>query len=151
MERLAGKDTIEIRRGKLLFGALIALAALCATVIVGSDTAPAQTNTLLCVKQNKPRKGSVRIPANGLCHGNERGLLLNATGPQGPPGTPGGPQGPPGPQGIQGIQGPPGPVGPEGPRGPEGPQGPQGDPGVSCPNTLVVEIPGTGVVTLCVP
>lgn len=107
MTSQGGKRTIEIRRGLFLLAALSALGALCLVVIVGSGTAQSQSGTLVCIKLNKPRKGSVRIPANGLCHGNERGLFLAATGPQGAPGTPGGPPGPPG---IQGIQGPPGPI-----------------------------------------
>jgi hypothetical protein len=102
------KGTIEIRRGWFLLAALSALGALCLVVIVGSGTAQSQSGTLVCVKENKPRKGSVRIPANKLCHGNERGLFLAATGPQGPPGTPGGPPGPPG---DPGPPGPPGPIG----------------------------------------
>jgi hypothetical protein len=102
MSRPRDDRTIEIRRGTALLGALAVLGALCVTVVVGIESAPAQTSTLICVKQKKPRKGSVRIPSNGLCHGNERGLLLNATGPQGPPGTPGGPPGPPGPPGASG-------------------------------------------------
>jgi hypothetical protein len=95
MTSLGGNRTIEIGRWKALLASLSALTALCLFVLIGIDTAPAQTNTLLCVKLNKPRKGSVRIPANQLCRGNERGLLLNASGPQGP-------------QGLQGIPGSPG-------------------------------------------
>ena len=88
MTRLGGKSTIEVRRGLFLLAALSALGALCLIVIVGSGTAQSQqSGTLACVKQKKPRKGSVRIPSNGLCHSNERGLVLNRVGPQGPPGT----------------------------------------------------------------
>jgi hypothetical protein len=133
---------IEIGRGKALLAALTVLGALCVMVVVGIDTAPAQSNTLICVKENKPRKGLVRIPPNGLCRGNERGLLLHATGPQGPPGTPGGPQGPPGPQG---------PLGPQGPSGPQGPQGPQGPAGAPCPNQRTITTMADGAVVVCIP
>jgi hypothetical protein len=115
-----------IRHGKILLAALCALGVICLIVIASSGTAQSQQGALVCVKLNKPRKGSVRIPANGLCHGNERGLLLNATGPQGP-------RGPQGPQGLQGLQ------------------GSQGPPGAPCPNTQVITGATPSPVTVCVP
>jgi hypothetical protein len=119
-----GKRTMAISRAKVLLTALCALGVVCLIVIASSGTAQSQQGTLVCVKQNKPRKGSVRLPINGLCHGNERGLLLNATGPQGSPG----------------IQGPP------------GPPGSPGAPGAPCPFTQVItpQTPNTPV-TVCVP
>jgi hypothetical protein len=107
--------------------ALCALAVVCLIVIASSGTAQSQQGqgTLICVKQNKPRKGSVRIPLNGLCHGNERGMLLNASGPQGPQG----------PQGVPGAPGTP------------------GTPGAPCPNTQSIMTGDTPPqsVTVCVP
>ena len=108
---------------------LAAAAALCLFAIVGHVTASAQSGFLACVKAKKPNKGLVRIPGGGSCRGNERGVLINETGPQGPAGTPGGPQGPPGIQGPIGEQGPPGPPGPQGTIGPQGIPGPAGPTG----------------------
>jgi hypothetical protein len=120
--------TAAIPRGMALLIALCALGVVCLIVIASSGTAQSQQGTLICVKQKKPRKGSVRIPFNGLCHGNERGMLLNATGPQGSPG----------------IQGPPGPP------GPPGSPGTPGTPGAPCPNQLTIT-PAEGPTVVCVP
>jgi hypothetical protein len=123
MTTMGGKRNIEIRREWFLLAALCALVAVCFIVIASSGTAQSQQKgTLICVKLNKPRKGSVRIPASGLCHGNERGLFLNQTGPQGPPG----------------IQGPP------------GAPGAPGTPGAPCPNQATIT-PAEGPTVVCVP
>ena len=91
--------TRGVNRRIVKLGTLIALGSVCAALAIGGGTAPAQTGFLACAKVKKPNKGLLRMSTTGTCRGNERGVLINQTGPQGPPGTPGGPQGP---QGIQG-------------------------------------------------
>jgi Collagen triple helix repeat (20 copies) len=105
--------------------AALGLIALCIVGAVGVGSAPAQTGFLACVKTKKPGKGLLRLSSTGTCRGNERGILVNQTGPRGPAGTPGGPQGPPG------IQGPVGPPGTPGAPGAPGAAGAPGAPGVS--------------------
>ena len=130
--------TRGVNRRIVKLGTLVALGSVCAALAIGGGTAPAQTGFLACAKVKKPNKGLLRMSTTGTCRGNERGVLINQTGPQGPPGTPGGPQGP---QGIQGPtaardSGDPGNQGTKGPRGPgepgiQGVQGPPGPAGVS--------------------
>jgi hypothetical protein len=128
MTKPGDQRSAAIPRGMALLIALCALGVVCLIVIASSGTAQSQQGTLVCVKQKKPRKGSVRIPFNGLCHGNERGMFLNATGPQG----------------ARGAQGPPGAPGPPGPPGP---------PGTVCPATQSIMTGDTPpqTVTVCVP
>lgn len=117
--------TSAVNRTKVQLAILIALGTLLGVLAFGGGTAPAQTGFLACVKLKKPGKGLLRMSNTGTCRGNERGVLVNQTGPQGPAGTPGGPQGPPG------IQGPPGSPGAPGAPGAPGTPGAPGDPGVS--------------------
>jgi hypothetical protein len=158
-----------VNRRKVLLPTLLALGILCAFVALSSGTAPAQTGFLACVQLKKPNKGLLRVPLSGSCRGQERGILINQTGPQGPAGTPGGPAGPQGPQGIQGPIGPQGPpgTGAQGPQGIQGIQGPKGDPGIQgiqgpkgdpgtpgapCPNqTTITPADPPQPVTVCVP
>jgi hypothetical protein len=105
--------------------AALGITALCIVGAVGVGSAPAQTGFLACVKLKNPGKGLLRVSNTGRCRGNERGVLINQSGPQGPPGTPGGPQGP------QGIQGPIGPPGAPGAPGAPGTPGTPGAPGLS--------------------
>jgi hypothetical protein len=100
--------------------AALGITALCIVGAVGVGSAPAQTGFLACVKLKNPGKGLLRVSNTGRCRGNERGVLINQSGPQGPPGTPGGPQGP---QGIQGPIGPPGAAGAQGATGAPGVSG----------------------------
>ena len=121
----SGTLAICSSRHRTLLGALLALAAFCAFAALGSGSAPAQTGFLACVKSKNPGKGLLRLSNTGRCRGNERGILINQSGPRGPAGTPGGPQGPPG------IQGPPGAPGAPGAPGTPGTPGTPGAPGVS--------------------
>ena len=121
--QFSGTLAICSSRHRTLLGALLALAAFCAFAALGSGSAPAQTGFLACVKSKNPGKGLLRLSNTGRCRGNERGILINQSGPRGPAGTPGGPQGPPG------IQGP-CPPGARRARGPWNPGNP-GNPGSS--------------------
>jgi hypothetical protein len=123
--------TSAVNRTKVQLAILIALGTLLGVLAFGGGTAPAQTGFLACVKTKKPGKGLLRLSSSGTCRGNERGILVNQTGPQGPAGTPGGPQGP------QGIQGPPGVPGAP---GAPGSPGTPGSPGVS---GYAISVPAT--------
>ena len=118
----SGTLAICSSRHRTLLGALLALAAFCAFAALGSGSAPAQTGFLACVKSKNPGKGLLRLSNTGRCRGNERGILINQSGPRGPAGTPGGPQGPPGIQGPPGAPGAPGAPGLLEPREPREPR-----------------------------
>ena len=90
--QFSGTLAICSSRHRTLLGALLALAAFCAFAALGSGSAPAQTGFLACVKLKNPGKGLLRLSNTGRCRGNERGILINQSGPRGPAGTPGGPQ-----------------------------------------------------------
>ncbi len=112
--------TLAVNRTKVQLATVIALGSLLGVLALGGGTAPAQTGFLGCVKLKKPGKGLLRVSNTGTCRNNERGILVNQTGPQGPAGTPGGPQGPQGIQGQQGLMGPMGLPGTNGTNGVSG-------------------------------
>ena len=100
--------TLAVNRTKVQLATLIALGSILGVLALGGGSAPAQTGFLACVKLKKPGKGLLRVSNSGTCRNNERGILVNQTGPRGPAGTPGGPQGPQGIQGPMGLPGTPG-------------------------------------------
>jgi hypothetical protein len=121
--------TVRLGR-RVLFSALVALAAAGAAVAAFAENPPAAVAIHACVNTSS---GHIRIVSRpGLCRGHERQLDWNLQGPAGVAGA-AGPVGPAGPAGPAGAQGPAGPAGAQGPTGLAGPAGPAGANGAPGP------------------